>query len=352
MFRHRIIPIFVPHKGCPHDCIFCNQKKITGSDDDIDYDYVIRTIDSFISTMDKSDFIEVSFFGGSFTGIEEEKQEELLGAALKAKNEGKVKAIRMSTRPDYMGDAVIERLERYKVDVVELGVQSMDEEVLLYSERGHTVNDVRVASERLKRSGITLGLQMMTGLPKSSKEKDIYTCKEIIKLRPELVRIYPALTIKNTRMEELYKNGSYNPPSIDEAVETASEIYMKFVAAGIDVIRIGLQATDNINEGRDVAAGPFHPAFGEMVESFSLNSMLQYIIKDYVKEGDIVVRLSPPTLSKIYSSRKKYYNKFIADYDINVKFVQDNSVENLVILVNIGDFKRKMSLFEFTNLFL
>jgi radical SAM enzyme (TIGR01210 family) len=270
--KHYIIPIFVPHKGCPHDCIFCNQKKITGNEKDITSYDVSSTIDDYLTTIDKiNSFIEVSFFGGSFTGIPIKKQSELLGAAKNALDDKKINAIRLSTRPDYIDRDILENLKKYNVGIIEIGVQSLDEEVLKISERGHSPEDVYKASKLIREFGFKLGLQMMVGLPCDNIYKDIYTAEKIIDMKPDFVRIYPTLTIKDTYMEQMYRDGIYQPPSIDETVQICKKLYIMFTKSNIRIIRMGLQATDNINIGKDIIAGPFHPAFGEMVESAVLN---------------------------------------------------------------------------------
>lgn len=351
--KYYIIPIFVPHRGCPHDCIFCNQKKITGRMKDISYSDVIETINTYIKTMDRENsFVEVSFFGGSFTGIPMDYQNELLKAANKALLEGKVDAIRLSTRPDYISEEILDNLKRYKVSVIELGVQSMDMRVLEVCERGHTPDDVINASNLIKKYGFKLGLQMMVGLPCDSIKKDIYTANELIKLKPDFVRIYPALVIKDTYMEKMYEEGLYSPLSVSETVDICKELYKSFTKNNINIIRIGLQPTDKINIGKDVAAGPFHPAVRELVESSILNDMMEYCINKYfINSSSITISISPRDISKLYADKKRFFiSKINKYYSKNIKIRQDMTVSSLTLCFNDGENKKSISIFEFINI--
>ena len=210
MKREYIIPIFVPHLGCPNDCTFCNQKKISGQTKMVTAKDVKDTIEYYLKYFkQENNYIEVAFFGGSFTGIEPEKQEELLGAAFEYVKAKKVNSIRLSTRPDYIDKEILKRLKKYGVKTIELGVQSTNNYILEKSKRGHTFEDVRKASKLIRRYGFTLGHQMMIGLPESSKNDEIKTAKDLIKLKPKIVRIYPVLVINGTRLEEDYNSGDY-----------------------------------------------------------------------------------------------------------------------------------------------
>lgn len=348
-----IIPIFVPHHGCPHDCIFCNQKKITGVKSEIRGKDVEDTIDLYLNTINRQDaYVELSFFGGSFTGIPMDYQNELLAVAKKALDEGKIDNIRLSTRPDYINKTILDNLLGYDVGVIELGVQSMDEEVLKVAERGHTSEDVIAASNLIKEYGIKLGLQMMVGLPGDDLERDIYTAREIIKLRPDFVRIYPALVIRDTYMELMYRRGEYNPLSVDDAVEICKALFCEFEKEGIQIIRLGLQTTEQINLGRDVVAGPFHPAFRELVESSLLNDMAAYVIDTFFSESrEIEIRISPRDISKLYADKKKYfYNKTKQYSTIKLRILQDKELPSMKLLLQDGEKTKIMSINDFINI--
>ena len=207
-----IIPIFVPHLGCPNDCIFCNQKSISGQKKNMTKEEAKKIIEDYLKSINSEDAqIEIAFFGGSFTAIEKEKQEELLQLAYEYVKDGKVESIRISTRPDCIDKETLKRLKSYKVKTIELGVQSANDYILKRANRGHTFEDVKKASKLIRRYGFQLGHQMMVGLPESTKIDEINTAKALIKLKPKMVRIYPVLVVKNTKLEKEYENGEYQP---------------------------------------------------------------------------------------------------------------------------------------------
>ena len=305
--NYYIIPIFVPHEGCPHNCVFCNQDRITGAKDDVTAQTVRNTINEYLETIqNKSATIEVSFFGGTFTGIREEKQRELLEVAKEFKDKERIDKIRLSTIPDYINDYILTYLKEYEVNIIELGVQSLDEEVLKKAGRGHSVQNVINASRLIKEYGFVLGHQIMPGLPRDTFEKDISTTKASLKMEPEICRIYPALVIKDTPMEKMYKCKEYVPYSLEEAVNVSKVMYDIYRKSNVKVIRIGLQPTESINEGADIVAGPFHPSFRELVEG----SLLADIILENMKqEKNALIHINPKDLSKLYANRKSYFNK-------------------------------------------
>lgn len=303
-----IIPIFVPHEGCPHNCVFCNQDKITGEQEKVNAELVKSTIDEYLLTINnKEATIEVSFFGGTFTAIPVEKQKELLSVAKTYKESKLISKIRLSTRPDYINEQILNTLKDYSVDIIELGIQSLDEEVLKRSGRGHSEEDAIKASKLIKDYGFILGHQIMLGLPTDNFKKDIETTKKIIAMGPDICRIYPSLVIKDTPMELMYNKGVYKPYTLEEAIEVSKTIYMMLVEKDINVIRIGLQPTENINKGKDVVAGPFHPAFRELVESDIWNDVIYEIIKEV--KSEIIIQVPSKDLSKLYANKKMYFNK-------------------------------------------
>lgn len=329
------IPIFVPHRGCPYDCVFCNQNRITGTDNIVTAADVRNTIEEYLKTLPyENRHIEAAFFGGSFTGIPIEEQTELLSAAYKYVESGQIDGIRLSTRPDYIDTEILDNLLKYGVTTIELGVQSMDEDVLKASNRGHTAEDVERACTLIRKYPFRLGLQMMTGLPADTREKSVETAGKIIALKPEMVRIYPTLTIRGTRLAQMYESGEYTPQTLDSAAEECAEILCMFEKAGIDVIRIGLQPTDEICEnGGSVIAGPVHSAFGEMVES----AIYRGIILDKLKEctsfaADIYV--SPKEVSKAVGNKKTNITKIKEATGIQIKVHGDENLQKREVRCN------------------
>lgn len=277
-----VIPVFVPHAGCPHNCTFCNQKVISGATKQPKPEDIIDTILIYKEAAPRYDEVQLSFYGGSFTAVPIDVQLMYLKTVqpfLKI-NGGFIDTLRCSTRPDCIDAAVIERLREYHLTIVELGTQSMVNEVLTACERGHTKEDTIKASKLLKDNGFTLGLQMMTGLPGSDREKDIISAKRIIEQRPDFVRIYPTIIVKNTKMEQEYYAGKYCPQELSEAVSLCAELCSMFERASIKVARIGLQATDTISNGEnsEIIAGPYHEAFGQLVKSHRYYELLENML--------------------------------------------------------------------------
>lgn len=320
------IPIFVPHRGCPFDCVFCNQKRITGTQKEVTADDVHNIIGEYLKTLpSKNRRIEAAFFGGSFTGIPINEQSELLAAANEYLKKGDIDGIRLSTRPDYIDKEILDNLLKYGVTTIELGVQSMDDSVLKSSNRGHTRKDVINAVKLIKEYPFTLGLQMMTGLPGDTDEKSLYTADEIIKLKPDIVRIYPTLTIKDTFLEKMYLTGKYKPQSVDEAVNLAKQLLLKFEKNNITVIRVGLQSTDDISENGSVVAGPVHSSFRELVESSIYYDIICGKLKDGCKRADVYV--NPREVSKAVGNKRCNIIKLKQEKNIDVKICTDENLE-------------------------
>ena len=270
MKTHAIISIFIPHEGCPHSCVFCDQRSITARESAPDEAETRRLIESHLATIEKNPRItdrEIAFFGGSFTGIAAGKQEMYLGIAEEYRKAGRIGRIRLSTRPDYINEAVLKRMKRYGVDMIELGVQSFDDEVLRLSQRGHDEETVLRSAALIRQAGIGLGIQLMVGLPADSREKCIASARKAVSLSPSAVRIYPTVVLRRTELYEMYLRSEYEPLREEEAVETVKEMLKIFARAGIDVIRVGLKSTDNIDIGSDaLGAGTYHPAFRQLAE--------------------------------------------------------------------------------------
>lgn len=324
MKKEYIIPIFVPHLGCPNNCIFCNQKKISGQTKMVTAKDVEDTINYYLDRFkDNHKYVEVAFFGGSFTAIEREKQEELLQAVQKYIQDKKVSSIRISTRPDAIDKDILKMLKKYHVKTIELGVQSMNNYILTRCQRGHTVEDVKNASKLIRWNGFILGHQMMVGLPDSTKQDEINTAKEIIKLKPKIVRIYPVLVIKDTPLEKEYEQKEYMPLTVTQAVERCKEVLTLFNQKNIQVIRIGLQNTEEISapseEKSQVVAGPFHPAFRQLVESSMwYDTIVNEIKKINTKVIQVKIIANGENINNIIGHKKENILKLKEIYDVDV----------------------------------
>lgn len=347
MTRHYIIPIFVPHFGCPHDCIFCNQKKITGLTTNVKPEDVENIINEYLGYFRKDSYIEVAFYGGSFTAIDMDIQSALLEVPYNYKTKGIIDAIRMSTRPDAIDNCTLENLKKYSVDTIELGVQSLDETVLNASERGHTAQDVYEASELIKSYGFNLGLQMMLGLPEDSFEKSLYTCREFIKLKPYNVRIYPTLVIKGTFLEKQYLQGKYKPLSLNEAVTQSSILLMLFYINDMNVIRVGLQPTENIQMGKDVVAGPFHPSFRQLVESNIYRILLDFYFSKHELETEnkeLILEVNQRIISPLAGQKSSNIIYLKERYEFKNIKIYGNDYNSNEIIIKIGDFYDKINI--------
>lgn len=333
MKKQYIIPIFVPHLGCPNDCIFCNQKSISGQKKNITKEEAKKIIDNYLKSIKDEDAqIEIAFFGGSFTAIEKEKQEELLQVAYEYVQSGQAESIRISTRPDCIDKETLKRLKKYKVKTIELGVQSANDYILKRANRGHTFEDVKKASKMIRWNGFKLGHQMMVGLPESTRIDEINTAKALVKLRPKMVRIYPVLVVKNTKLEKEYEEGIYQPLSVVQAVEVCKEIVRIFANKKIDIIRIGLQNTDEIsdptNKNSEVVAGPYHPAFRQLVESAMwYDAIVGKIKKLNAKVKEVEVTVNPIDSNNVIGHKKENVMKLKDTYDVDLILKQDPNIK-------------------------
>lgn len=317
--RRTNISIFVPHAGCPHRCSFCDQKTISGSVKAPTSDEVTRLLDEQAGHLSERGIeAEIAFFGGSFTAIERGYMESLLTVAARAVKKYPVyTGIRCSTRPDRIDEKIVEVLKKYGVTSVELGAQSMSDEVLTANERGHTSEDVRRAAKMISDSGIELGLQMMTGLYRDTTENCLYTADEFIKLRPKTVRIYPTVILKNTKLGELFESGEYKSFSFDETVELCASLLRKFTEKGVKVIRMGLHASPDVE--RDMLGGVYHPALREIVESRIFLDDLKRQLLNF-KKGKYTVYTDPGNISKAVGQKKSNIDALAGlGYEIAVK---------------------------------
>lgn len=300
--KHANIALFVPHIGCPNQCSFCNQRSISGQQTLLTPDDVKQACQQALEQgMAHYQDTQLAFFGGSFTAIDREYMVSLLEAAQPFLKNGLISGIRLSTRPDAIDSEILELLLKYGVSAIELGVQSMDDEVLIANQRGHTSDDVRIACSMIKSYGIELGLQMMTGLYQDTPEKDRDTALEIAALKPATVRIYPTILIKGTPLERLYLAGLYAPQSLEDAVELCSSLLEIFHNEKIRVIRLGLHASTFLE--KDILGGPYHPAFRELCESRIYRK--KAIAQLQGLEGkSAILYVQPSALSKMIGQKK------------------------------------------------
>ena len=310
-----IIPIFIPHRGCKNECVFCNQRKISGETRDVTEDDVRREIEKYLEMYkDNTRKKQIAFFGGSFTGLEIEDQVRFLNVANEYIQKGLVENIRISTRPDYISELILKILKQKRVQIIELGVQSMDDDVLKVAKRGHTSEQVVKASNLIKKYGFTLGHQVMVGLPESTMEKEIATMKKCIYLKPEIVRIYPVYVLKESKLWDMYENKEYTPLELEEAVKRASAMYSLCVENGINVIRIGLQTTEEINSKNVEIAGPVCDNYKERVLSYISYNNVKEKLKKLKPNKQVKLVVSPKQVNYIVGNNKDNLRKYNSEY--------------------------------------
>lgn len=326
--RHMTIPIFIPHMGCPQACTFCNQNKISGTQavPFITRTSLEQTIERYLETASESTHIEIGFFGGSFTGLPLTVQNLCLDTAKFYLDSKKIQGIRLSTRPDYIDENICNRLKAYGVTTVELGVQSFSNDVLKACNRGHCAEDTLKAAGHIQRVGIDLGIQLMLGLPKDSLEAWRETVAMTLALKPACVRLYPALVISDTELARAYQSGDYHPLNLEEAVSRAAYAHQLLMKANIPVIRMGLQASEDLRDTNGVLAGPQHDSFRELVESYHYRHMLERDFEQGLPARPIAVRVHPKHVS-FFSGNKRSNLVWLEAQGISpLKVVKDDTL--------------------------
>ncbi|WP_286884575.1 elongator complex protein 3 [Aneurinibacillus sp. UBA3580] len=334
MKQHVNIALFVPHQGCPKDCVFCNQSRITGRKREslLTEETVRRSIEEQLSTVRDGQQVEIAFFGGSFTGLPRGYQTMLLSVAKEYAATGRVHGIRLSTRPDYITPHIMEYLLSYGVTTVELGCQSLDDEVLALSKRGHTAAQVERAVQIIRQyPSIRLGLQILPGLPGDTLEKSVSTARKVVELAPDFVRIYPALVIAGTELEWLYATHQYQPLSVEEAVQWTAEIWLPLLKAGIPVIRMGLHASDDLRSKGTVLAGPFHPSFRQLVEEELFHRLLKRMMEGIgqTAAASLEVAIHPADETALRGRKGENWREvaaFLADAGVHASLTLDRSL--------------------------
>lgn len=322
------IPVFIPHSGCPHCCVFCNQWRVTGLSEKVTSNDIHKTIERYLSDKPVSvEKIEIAFFGGSFTAIPLSEQIEYLSAANLYIERGIIDSVRISTRPDCIDKNILEVLKKYNVETVELGVQSFSDNVLQESGRGHNAQQVVDAVSLLKEYNFRVGIQLMPGLPGDTFEISIQSALKAIELSPDDVRIYPAVVLKDTAMETLYNNKMFTPLTLEDAVNLCSVMYGMFIDQNINVIRMGLHPIDLA--GGAVVAGPYHEALGFLIKSRYRRNIIEIILKQVLDNNSGLKDLSiifPYMMKEEYiGMRKDNINYLINKFKLqNLKYTYGN----------------------------
>lgn len=333
--RHVNIPIFIPHLGCPNQCVFCNQRTISGVSE-FDISQVRKSIDNALETIEADAKVEIAFFGGSFTGIDQTLMIDLLNIANEYIKQGRVTSIRCSTRPDYINEEILDLLLKYNVRHIELGLQSSSDEVLLATKRGHTRDDEVRACNLIRSYGFGLTGQMMIGLPGSTRELEIETAEFIISAGCDSARIYPTVVFKNTELCKMAELGIYEPLELEDAISRSAEVLEIFLDAGIDVLRIGLCASDNLSAEDTYYAGPNHSALGELViNQVYYRKIYREACRLKLHTNDVLVVYIPrASLSKAVGQKKR--NKLLLKKELkisDVKFIESDDLSGFDVLL-------------------
>lgn len=335
--KHATIPIFVPHLGCPHNCIFCNQKSITGVSE-FDISNVEKEINCALKTITSNEKPEIAFFGGSFTGIEESLMISLLEIGRSYIEKGLISSMRCSTRPDYISDHILSILQYYGLKTIEIGVQSMSDNVLTESLRGHTAECTINAMQMIKNAGFNLVGQMMIGLPKSEPEDEIYCAKAIINAGASGARIYPTAVFEKTGLEALMLSEKYKPLTITDAVNRSANVAELFIDNHVKLLRIGLCESESLHSQNGIVAGAYHPALGEMCASEIYRRKIEKNLKEkynatyknaiiYIGSGNLSKAIGHKQSNKIYFYEKYNFNK--------IRFVEDDNLDDYELDVEL-----------------
>lgn len=331
--QHRNIPIFIPHMGCPHQCVFCNQRSISGKSS-FDPTQVRATIETALSTIPSDAETEIAFFGGSFTGIDRALMLELLNTAQDFVDRGFVGGIRLSTRPDYISDEILEILSHYSVRHIELGLQSMSDRVLAECRRGHTADEARRACLAVKKAGFSLVGQMMIGLPGSTPEAEEETAREICALGADAARIYPTVVFYDTPLCHLAQAGAYTPLSTHEAAERSARALRILRERGVPCIRIGLCASEELVSAETVYAGPNHPALGELVwNAYYFDEIKALLAREGLLGRRVTLYFPERTYSKVIGQKRANLERLLRETDTEIcRVVADKKTEEIRLL--------------------
>lgn len=339
--RHINVPVFIPHMGCPNACVFCNQRRISGKMQ-FDIHTVENEIKASLATVDRDDTeVEIAFFGGSFTGIDRSDMLYLLSLAKRHIDAGEVQAVRLSTRPDYIDEEILDILAAYGVTDIELGLQSMCGGVLSAAKRGHDADCARRACRLIRARGFNLVGQMMIGLPTSTVDDEIATAREIVSLGCDAARIYPTVVFRDTELADMMRDGSYTPLTMRDAVERSAAVLEVFCEHDIPVIRLGLCAADNLFEEGTIVGGAYHSAFGELVYSELYYKKIRAYIEahalaDRLSGRDVTVYVPRGEVSKVSGQRRVNKSRMCSDYGVrSVKIIERDGMEKYCVSIEI-----------------
>ena len=342
MNRHINIPVFIPHMGCPNQCVFCDQHTISGACSFI-RENAAGTIEEALVSIPSDAVCEIAFFGGSFTGIDRTLMTDLLDMAQTYVKSGRISGIRMSTRPDYIDEEVLRILSRYTIAAVELGIQSMDDGVLTACRRGHRAQDTEKACLLLREAGIPWVGQMMIGLPGSTPETELHCAREICRMGAASCRIYPTIVLHHTELAEMTASGVYVPLTVEEAADRSAAVLEVFLANGVECLRIGLCDSENLHDPASCMAGPVHPAMGELVAGriylHRMEKAIEALLAEEAAPADVSLTVSVPKgeLSKVIGQKRSNVMEIERKYPVKLRKFLENP-EQIRYNIKLGIF--------------
>ena len=320
------VPFFISHQGCAHSCVFCDQRTITGFSGDLpSQEEIVTKVQTWKGTAGERP-LEVAFFGGSFTAMPHQVQEHLLGTLQPMLDDGTVQSVRISTRPDYITDENVRWLKEKRVLTIELGVQSMDDQVLRESVRGHRAEESESAIRCIKSGGLEVGAQLMPGLPGDTPYKSYEALKRVIAAGADFVRIYPVVVLKGTALAERYQAGKYTPLTVDQGVQLCKILLHESLRSSVPVIRIGLQADEGLNS-TTVVGGCWHPSFGRLVRSELYFDLLRSMIAGSDGTESCTIRCHPARVSEVSGQGRANLKRLGARFE-STRVVAEERLKN------------------------
>jgi len=338
--KTRLLPFFIPHIGCPYICVFCNQPRISGHQEMVTVDTIRRSIQETIAEQGNRGEWEVAYFGGSFTAIPKDLQDQLLAPATEAFQQGLIQGIRVSTRPDAIREERLKELYTSGVRTIELGVQTLQEDMLVEAKRGHTVADVELACQKIRAQGMTLGIQLLPGLPGETWSTLVQTAVKAGRLEAHLCRIYPVIVIEDTELADRVREKTYTPLSVEQAVAYSAFLKEYLERKGTQVIRVGLQSTEDFDAGRGIVGGPYAPAFGELVVNYTWRQRIQQTVEEHLEifggAHEVLVTYPRTFTSKVRGLKNGNIGHFSGSYStIDWEWQQHNQPSVQTVQVQI-----------------
>jgi len=343
----KVIPVFLPQTECPYKCTFCNQSITVGKVANLSAEDIEKQIINSLKSIPPKAEKQLAFYGGSFTCLPVEKQIEYLSKPYESLKAGKIDSIRISTRPDVVNEKIVKLLKEYSVKIVELGVQILDDDILRKIKRGHTVHDIENAVKLLKENSFKLGLQLMVGLPGETDKRRGESWKKVLHLKPDMLRIHPTIVLKNTELAKAYNEGKYAPLTIEEAVDICTDMLIESEINGIEVLRLGLQSSMSLQEPGAIVAGPWHPAFGQLVKGELYYRLITNGLKNITSDRytEYSITIPDKEISNVFGLNKKNIERWKRNYpDKNISFIKSRDIKKYEVIIETDTGRKNLTI--------